>query len=169
MRYNPADWYWTVAGSTSQVWASARVAYVPVTDATYEAWLAEDNAPTRIASAAELLEVLQQQWAPMIMAQGCALTSTGTPALDATYSLDHQSQANIVAIADGIANGKGLPGGGSTFNYPDASGAMHAFDAAQFTAMAAAFETFVYNFDQALSALVNGDAAAIPAASVTIA
>lgn len=40
MRFNPSDWYWIVAGSTSQVYSSARNIYVPLTDTDYLAWLA---------------------------------------------------------------------------------------------------------------------------------
>ena len=61
MSYNPSNWYWTVAGSTSQVWSSARAIYVPVTDTAYAAWLAAGNLPSRILNEAELLEVIQQQ------------------------------------------------------------------------------------------------------------
>lgn len=166
--FNVGDWYWIVGGSATQVWSSKRIGYVPVSDATYQAWLAAGHLATKIDSVTSLLDVLQQQWAPLILAQGCALTSTGTPALDGTYALDDKSQQNIAAIADGIANGKGLPGGGSTFNYPDATGAEHAFDAAHWTAAAAAFETYIYDFGQALEALVTGGSATMPAAAVTI-
>jgi len=50
--------YWVVAGSTTQVYSSAVAAYVPVEDATYAAWLIEGHRPTRIASEAELWDVL---------------------------------------------------------------------------------------------------------------
>lgn len=56
--YNPANWYWTVAGSTTNVFSSAVGDYVPVADATYQAWLASGNTPTRIISEAELGDVL---------------------------------------------------------------------------------------------------------------
>ena len=56
--YNPANWYWIVAGSTTQVFSSASGNYVTMADATYQAWLAGGNAPTRIASEAELGDVL---------------------------------------------------------------------------------------------------------------
>jgi len=56
--YNASNWYWIVAGSTTQVYASARVAYVPVNDATYVAWLATGNVPTKIASEQDLWDVL---------------------------------------------------------------------------------------------------------------
>lgn len=57
-QYTPANWYWVVAGSATQVYSSASGGYVPVSDATYAAWLATGRNPTRIASEAELGEVL---------------------------------------------------------------------------------------------------------------
>lgn len=56
--YNPANWYWIVAGSATQVFSSASGNYVATGDATYQAWLAGGNTPTRIASEAELGDVL---------------------------------------------------------------------------------------------------------------
>jgi hypothetical protein len=35
--YNPTSWYWVVGGNQTEVWSSAALAYVPVTDATYVA------------------------------------------------------------------------------------------------------------------------------------
>jgi len=58
MEYNPRNWYWIVAGSTTQVYSSASGDYVPVADATYQAWLAAGGVPTSIASEAELGDVL---------------------------------------------------------------------------------------------------------------
>ena len=58
--YNPYDWYWIVAGSTTQVYSSKSGDYVPVADATYQAWLVQDNLPTRILNEAELGEVLAE-------------------------------------------------------------------------------------------------------------
>lgn len=57
-RYNPSDWYWIVAGSTTQVYSSARNDYFPVSDATYVAWLAGGRTATRIASEADLGQAL---------------------------------------------------------------------------------------------------------------
>lgn len=56
--YRPADWYWIVAGSTTQVYSSARIAYMPVTDITYTSWLASGNRATRIATEQDLWDVL---------------------------------------------------------------------------------------------------------------
>lgn len=56
--YNPYDWYWKVAGSTTQVYSSASGDYVPVDDAAFVAWKSDGTVPTNIVSAAELGEVL---------------------------------------------------------------------------------------------------------------
>lgn len=58
MEYNPADHYWIVAGDASRVWATAATAYVTVGDPAHIAWLAGGGHPTRIASEAELDDVL---------------------------------------------------------------------------------------------------------------
>lgn len=55
--FNPTDWYWIVGGDETKVFSSASGNYVQPSDATYQAWLA-DGVPSRIASEAELGEVL---------------------------------------------------------------------------------------------------------------
>lgn len=169
MPYNPGDWYWIVAGSTSQVWSSARVEYAPVNDQTYVAWLSSGGLPTKIANATELAQVLLQQWAPLVQAGGVQVTSTGTPALNGTYAVDAVSQAQITSLSTGIAAGKPLPGGGSTFNYSDITGGQHAFNSTNFLDFAAAIEGYIYNFNQALIASVSGTPTALPSTALTIA
>ena len=56
--FNPRDWYWIVGGDESQVFSSARNQYVSTDDADYQQFLIHGGAPTRIASQAELTEVL---------------------------------------------------------------------------------------------------------------
>lgn len=56
--FTPQNWYWTVAGSATQVYSSAIGDYVPVGNATYQAWLVGGNQPTRIDSEKSLGEVL---------------------------------------------------------------------------------------------------------------
>lgn len=58
MNYDPSNWYWIVAGDQSRAYSSASGDYVPVSDAIYQAWLTAGNAPTSIASEAELGDVL---------------------------------------------------------------------------------------------------------------
>ena len=48
-RFDPADWYWVVGGSTTQVYSSAAIAYVSVSNPTYLAWLAVGNKPTKFS------------------------------------------------------------------------------------------------------------------------
>jgi hypothetical protein len=52
------DAYWFVAGDTTQVWSSARVAYVPTTDTAYLAWLAAGNTTIEVISEDELSKTL---------------------------------------------------------------------------------------------------------------
>lgn len=56
--YTPSNWYWIVAGDETKVFSSAAGDYVPLDSPAYVAWLATESAPTRIANAAELGEVL---------------------------------------------------------------------------------------------------------------
>lgn len=56
--FDPLNWYWVVNDSASQVYSSATGGYVPVDNSVYLAWLRLGMAPTRIASEAELGEVL---------------------------------------------------------------------------------------------------------------
>ena len=86
------------------------------------------------------------------LAAGVAVTSTGTPSLNAIYTIDQKQDATITGIATGIAARGRVPGGGATFDYPDkayldsdgASGSTHAFTGAQFLNLAAAIEDYVY-------------------------
>ena len=57
-KYNPANWYWIVAGSEIEVWSSATAGFVPITDAKYSSWVDQGNTPTRIVSLQELRDVL---------------------------------------------------------------------------------------------------------------
>lgn len=56
--FTPNNWYWTVAGSTSQVYSSASGGYVPVSDPTYQTWLGSGGIATRIDTEANLGSVL---------------------------------------------------------------------------------------------------------------
>lgn len=56
--FNPANWYWIVGGDETKLFSSASGNYVQPSNATYVAWLADGTLPTRIASEAELGEVL---------------------------------------------------------------------------------------------------------------
>jgi hypothetical protein len=54
----PFDWYWAVAGSTTQVYSSKRLEYVPVSDSAFVAWKLTFGMPSQIATEAEMLSIL---------------------------------------------------------------------------------------------------------------
>jgi hypothetical protein len=58
--YDPSNWYWIVGGNEAQVFSSAAGNYVSANDAAFVAWKADGTMPTRIASKAELGEVLAE-------------------------------------------------------------------------------------------------------------
>jgi hypothetical protein len=66
---------------------------------------------------------------------GIAITSTGTPALNATYALDSDTMDQIGSVARDFGSGLGLPGDIETFTYPDATGVPRTFSGDQLTAL----------------------------------
>jgi hypothetical protein len=121
-----------------------------------------DDTPQAVKDAAAAVYAAHDPAAPdpraafaATLAGGCAIQSTATPALNATYAIDAPAQQTIAGVATGIAARSRVPGGGASFNYPDASGQLHAFTAADFLNLAAAIEDYVY-------ALSNGEAPAQP-------
>ena len=69
--------------------------------------------------------------APILLGQalgaGLAITSTATPALNATYALDQASQDQLYQIASYAQNFGVFPNGQSTMAYNDISGVPHTF------------------------------------------
>lgn len=95
---------------------------------------------------------------------GLQVTSAATPALNGTYAVDDATR-NKIAV---IAAGKKLPGGGATFNYPDAGGTLHAFKQSDFANLATAVDAYAAALVQTEAALVGGHGAAWPPPAVTI-
>ena len=56
--YDVKNWFWIVASDETKLYSSKVGDYVAATDAAYVAWKLAGNAPTRIASADDLAEVL---------------------------------------------------------------------------------------------------------------
>lgn len=65
------------------------------------------------------------------IAMGIAITCSGNSALNATYALDDTTLTQIGSVARDAKSGMGLPGGASTFTYPDAAGVSRTFTSAQ--------------------------------------
>ena len=78
------------------------------------------------------------------LAAGVVVTCTSAPTLNGTYGCGPQDQDNLTAITSGIANVKGLPGGGASFAYLDISATPHVFTAAQIMELAVAIRDYVY-------------------------
>jgi hypothetical protein len=108
MVYTPSNWYWIVAGSTTQVWSSARLGHFPTSDETCRAWPSAGNVPASIDSPASPASVMFQQAVPALQASRVPVVSTGTPALNASYAIDPISTGEVTSIVAGINAGKGL-------------------------------------------------------------
>jgi hypothetical protein len=160
--FDPTDGYWFVGNDQSKVYSSARTGYVSVSDSTYKDWASQHATPT-VQSAQDLLNVLINRWLPLYFAKGVQIKSTGTSSLNGTYSMDDANQQRITSIATSIAAGRGLPGGGSTFNYQG-----HTFNADQFLDFATAAENWVYAVGQALGSIVLNSSGSMPSQPVTI-
>jgi hypothetical protein len=93
MEYDPRNWFWIVAGDETKVFSSASGDFVTVTAPAYQAWRASGGAPTRIASTAELGEVL----APL------SLRPSNATVLDA-YKDAQASQISIKVAAKVLFN-----------------------------------------------------------------
>jgi hypothetical protein len=102
------------------------------------------------------------------LAAGIVITSTATPALNGTYSINEESQRFISGTAAGIAARNRLPGGQATFAYGDAAGQTHAFSQQDFLNFADAVEDYVYLLYATAQQLLAGQSAPWPSNAVTI-
>jgi len=132
---------------------------------TGQTFMAMDNL-TGIVAGTAAPSVASQQAATILAASGAGagivLTCTSNAALSGTYAIDPLSQQKITAIAAAINANLGLPGGGSTFNYPDISGAPHAWTAVEFPKLAKAALNFIYALDVALAGSTSLPSTAVP-------
>lgn len=62
--FRASNWYWIVAGSTSQVYTSSANSFVASTNAVYQTWIAANNKATRIDTLQNLADVLVQAGLP---------------------------------------------------------------------------------------------------------
>ena len=103
-----------------------------------------------------------QQQAVAQLSQPVTIASTSVPALNGIYPIDDATQGQITGIASAISAGLGLPGGGTTFNWPDTSGAMHPWPSTQFIAFAKAVMNYVYS----LSQVAQGQGSTLPSSTL---
>lgn len=84
--YDPRNWYWIVNGNETRVYSSLSGDYVTTSNPIYMAWLEDGTLPTRIASEAELGEVLSPH----------RVRPAAPNVLDAYLSTQAQEQVDLV-------------------------------------------------------------------------
>jgi len=105
-----------------------------------------------------------QQQAQALLAGPVTVQCASLPAIAGSYPIDATTQMQITGIAAAISAGLGLPGGGDTFNWPDAAGLPHPWPASQFTAYAKAVMNFVY----AAAQVAQGHGTTLPSATIAL-
>jgi hypothetical protein len=135
-------------------------------DSTHtQVWTTRAQTESEVAATAAQ-NVIKQ--ASAALAAGMALTSTGTPALNGTYSLTPQSVSNVNATVTYILLNGAFFGGSSVMPWADMSGAMHTFPSiAEFKSFATAFASLIAQIQ--LYADSGGAVGSIPSNQVTIA
>lgn len=102
------------------------------------------------------------------IASGIAVTSTGTAALSATYALDSMTLDQIGSVARDAAAGLGLPGGLSTFTYPDINGSPHTFASADVQNIYKAMRNLLFALNTQAAVMAAGGSPSWPVQTATI-
>ena len=98
VHYNPANHYWQI-GAASQVWSSAAASFVPLTNASYTAWLAAGNLATPVSTQAQITQALSAAYPA-----GVPGTATSVPQQSFIGMFTPAEQAAIIAAAPLDAN-----------------------------------------------------------------
>jgi hypothetical protein len=106
-----------------------------------------------------------QQQALTLLAGPIMVRSATAPDLAGEYAIDQATQLQMTSVAVAINSGLGLPGGGTTFNWPDRHGASHPWTEPQFIEFAKGVMNFVY----ACAQVAQGHGDALPSASIALA
>lgn len=108
-----------------------------------------------------------QSQAAAALAAGVALTSTGTPGLNGTYSCTAQSVSNVANVTTYILRNNKFPGGVSQMPWMDVNSVPHVFpDVATFDNFATKFADFVAACQ--IYSDSNGQIGSIPSNAITI-
>lgn len=119
-------------------------------------WAVSNGALVTYTPAPQTPTLAQQ--AQALLAAGCAITSTSTPALDSTYATDATSQQHVQAEITSILLNGTFADGTTSIAWLDASNVAHTFTIAEFKALATALAAFV----SACLKVVNGQATVLP-------
>lgn len=132
-------------------------------------WAATEAAGVWTFTAPETAAVTWDHELAARINNGVNITSTSTPALNSLYALDTTTLDQIGSVARDAASGIGLPGGGSTFTYPDAAGVPHSFTSAQIITLYRAMRDLLFVLNTQAAIMRLGGPPTWPDQSVTIA
>lgn len=148
---------------------------VGISDTTWQTYIqqppsgmalgADANGNPTWVTATPVTLTAQQQAMMLLHNPTVVVNCTSIPALNGTYAADDATRGNITGVAAAIKTGLGLPSGGSTFSYPDASNVMHEWPDTQFVAFAQGVMTYIYN----LSLVATGNGTTLPSNTISIA
>jgi hypothetical protein len=130
-------------------------------------WIAEGNVPAA-APGPDSAQQARDAYATKLGA-GIAITSTGTPALNATYALDQVTLDEVGALARDCAAGLGFPQGASTFAYPDIAGTPRTFTPPEMQALYRAMRDMVFLLNEAMATMAAGGSPSWPVQTAVIA
>jgi len=136
---------WTSAAQTS-IQRSTDGAVIPVDprNADYQRVIA--SGVTISAYVAPTLTLAQQAQAALA-ACSFTITSTGTPALSASYPCDAATQSKLGAVVTTITATGGFPGGAQTYPMKDSAGAWHSLTPTQYVQIAGEIAAYVGALD----------------------
>jgi hypothetical protein len=137
-----------------------------VSPAPQPGWAATETAGVWTFAAPIMPVLTPSQLAAAAVSAGVAITSTSTPALNATYAVDPLSQGRIASISTYILVNGNFPGASASYPWLDMSGAPHVFPS---TAAFQAFATSVANYIALLDFILATNAGTLPPATAALA
>jgi len=180
--YNAANWYWVIPSIASYVFASARAAWIPASDAAYSTWLTSGGVATSVPDTATLADVLttagltqaataaavdptslssiQAGARAQIAATRYALVAGGVTVNGHPFDTSLEARANWDSVYLAALGNPAL-----AIQWKLTSGVFLPLDAAQITAIGQALLGFVqscFAYEESLLAQINA-AATIPA------
>ena len=120
-KYNLRNWYWIVAGFTTQLWSSASKSWVAETDAALVAWKAAGGVPSTVATLDRLNNILSagyvvgapkspssERWTRQV--GGYWFTPAAPGSVTILVATDPNSQSNIIAAYNMARDGHWVDG-----------------------------------------------------------
>lgn len=185
LRFDPAAWYYEVAGDPSVVVSARHGALVPAGDPEHQAWLSAGNSVTKTVSNGERFEYLLKhapaaagRLAPEFLARGfltpgqandhlrtsgCRVTSESDPEVEGTYPVDRETLDKLGSLVRVVGNTR------ETVNVADVGGKTHSLKSETLPALHDALIAYVDALNATELLLLGGHEAEWPAQPVGIA